>query len=113
MAVVGNPLDGNVFVLDPLVEFGQILQAVHIPGHVVQAHLTPLRPGGVIAHLDQGDFVGIAHVGAHKGGAAGGEAVGMQAQQVGVPIPGPLGVTHKNVDVAQLSRRVTHTVLLF
>ena len=86
--------------LDPVVQFGQVFQAAHVPGHVVQAHLPRLRTGGVFAHFHQGDFVGVAQVGAHKGRPPGGEAVGVKAKQVFIPVAGLRRVADEDVDMA-------------
>ena len=106
--MIGNVVDGDVLFPHPPVELPEVVQAFHHPGHVVQPHLAMLEAGGLRPHFNQGDFVGLFQVGGHKGGPAGLEVIGMQAQHIGVPLPGAFRIADKQVDMAQVLGFVAH-----
>lgn len=51
--VIRDVIDLDVFVLEPLVDFFQVVEAMHHPGHVIETYLPLLRTGSVIPHLDE------------------------------------------------------------
>ena len=108
-AVVGDVVDGDVLCLEAVVELLEVVEAAHHPRHVVQSHLAGLNAGGVRAHFDEGDFVGLLRVRGHKSGAAGHKVVGVEAQHIGVPLPGAFRVADKKVDMAQVLGFVGHS----
>src|SRR5262245_66292200 len=59
--------DGNVPGLQPMVHLGEVLEASHAPGHVVQSHALLLGPRRVLAHFEQGDVVGMVPVARQEG----------------------------------------------
>src|SRR2546426_4274868 len=111
-AVVRHPLDGYTFVLQPLVELLQVLQAPHHPGHVIQPHPSRPRAGSLCPYLNQRDLVRLFQVSRHEGHPAGPAAISMQPQHVRIPLLGALRVPHEHVHVPQILRPVAHFVLL-
>ncbi len=95
-------------ILDVGVELFEVVEVFHAPGHVVEADLSLLGAGGVVAGFHEGDFVGLVFVGGHEGGAAGDEVVGVEAEDVLVPFMGLFGVADVDVDVAQVLGGVAH-----
>ena len=95
-------------ILDVGVELLEVVEVFHAPGHVVEADLSLLGAGSVIAGFHEGDFVGLVFVGGHEGGAAGDEVVGLEAEDVLVRFMGLFGVADVDVDVAQILGSVAH-----
>jgi hypothetical protein len=55
----------------------------------------------VVAHLPQGNFVGISQVRSHEGGASESKAVGVDTQEIHIPIAGALRVPNEDIGVTQ------------
>jgi hypothetical protein len=108
MAVVRHTLDLYVLLLNSEVQLLQVVDAVHIPSHMVEPHLPFLGPWSVLSHLHQGDFVGITQVRSHEGRPSRRKPVGVETQEVLIPIAGALRVAHEDIDVSKFSRLVTH-----
>src|SRR5262252_8953313 len=56
-AVVRHMVNSNVLLFEALIHLLQIVQAMHHPGHVIEAHLPLLLQGSVVTHLDQRHLV--------------------------------------------------------
>src|SRR5262245_5542945 len=108
MAVVRHTLDLYVPLFNTEVQLLQVVEAVHIPRHVVESHLPFLGSWGILAHFYQGDFVGVAQVRRHEGSPSGRKAVSMETQEVLIPGTGTLRVPHEDIDVSEFFRLVTH-----
>src|SRR6058998_1535338 len=108
--------DGHVLGLQPLVHLGEVLETAHAPGHVVQTHALLLGPGRVLAHLEQGDVVGMVAVARQESRpqlAGSGKRHGVlrvQPEDVRVPLVRPLGVAHEDVDVIEGNGLVGHVL---
>jgi hypothetical protein len=59
--VIGD-VDGNALGLEALVHLGEVVEALHPPGDVVQPDLTLLRRQGVLTHVEQRDVVGVTGI---------------------------------------------------
>src|SRR4029453_360830 len=92
--------DGDVLGLQPLIHLGEVFEAPHPPRDMVQAHLLLLRPGSVLAHLEERDVVGVIRVTRQEGGPQltrcrkGHGVLGVQPEDIRVPLVRPLGVAH-------------------
>jgi hypothetical protein len=51
--MIRHVVNRDVQVFEPLVRFLEVIQAVHHPGHVIQAHLPLLLQESVVTHLYQ------------------------------------------------------------
>jgi hypothetical protein len=51
MTVVGYPFDVYIPLFDPVINLRQIIQAFHVPGHMVQANLAPLDGRSIFPHF--------------------------------------------------------------
>ena len=100
MAVVRHMLDLYVLLFNAEVQLLQVVEAVHIPRQVVEPHLPFLGPWGLLSHFHQGDFVGVAQVRSHEGSPSGRKPVGVETQEVLIPIAGALRVAHEDIDVS-------------
>ena len=96
-AVVGHEVDFDALCLCPDVELLQVVQVMHLPAGVVQAHASLFRAGSVGPHRNQGHLVGLLYVRRQEGNLARHHVVGVQAKDIGVPLPRYLGVTDKEV----------------
>src|SRR5262245_648726 len=110
MAMVRYMLDLYVLLFNAEVQLLQVVEAVHIPSHVVESHLPFLGPWGILSHFYQGDFMGVAQVRRHEGSPSGRKPVGVETQEVLIPRAGAFRCAHKDVDVSYFSRLVTHNL---
>src|SRR2546428_12128306 len=100
MAVVRHMLDLYMLLFNAEVQLLQFVEAVHIPRHVVESHLPFLGPWSILSHFYQSDFVGVAQVRGHKRSPSGCKPVGVETQEVFIPVTGALRVAHENIDVS-------------
>ena len=106
--MVAEPLDADVVVLAALVEFFQVAEGVHLPGHVGQADAAVFGAGGVHAQRHQGQFVGHSGVGGQEGHSAGTGGHHGESQDVGVESDAAVDVPNLDDQVAELFGGVSH-----
>src|SRR5262245_53003982 len=106
--------DGYVLGLQSVVHLGEVLEASHAPGHVIQAHALLLRAGRVLTYLEQGDVMRVVAVARQEGrpklaGCRKRHGVlGMQPEDIRVPLVRAFGVAHEDVDMIEGYRLVGH-----
>src|ERR1700737_1905792 len=110
-AVIRNVLDRPALRLDAVVEALEIVERLEPPSHVVEPDLALLLQRRIIAQLHQRDLVRLVGVGRHEGSPARAVLIGVQPEQILVPLLRPLGVADINVDVLQIHRSLAHRAL--
>src|SRR5271167_3088681 len=94
-----------------MVEVLQVVERLEPPGHVVEPDLALLLQRRIIAQLHQRDFVRLLGVGRHERGPTWAVLVGVQSEQILVPLLRPLGVADIDVYVLQIHRSFAHRAL--
>ena len=84
--MVGNPIDRDILVFEALVDLFQIVEAVHHPGHMIQANLPLLWRRRIMAHLNERHFVRLLQIGRQECRTTGNEVIGMQTEDICIPL---------------------------
>src|SRR6266849_48934 len=104
---VVRDVDGDVLGLQLPEHLREVVEAGHPPGDMIQPHLSLLLQGGLVTHLEKSDVVRVVGIAGEKGGAhllrprMIEDVLGVETQDVRVPLVRASGVAHEDVDVVE------------